>query len=393
MSSSNKNIIKEAFKDAEVLKEAALEVAKQKLVKEMTPTLRNLVEKNLNGSFKEDTDRLRRAQDGHGETEFEENVEKGEKEMDDEKEKGLDLESLAAMFPAISEMGDDEEEMDQAELGEMGFVPNSMGMEGMALVNGEPGMEDDPEIEGAMIPTLEGDDKCDDDDDKDKEKMDEVFIDEAELKAAYESIMKTDKALSEDYDSSEWATEDSPPSDRGLAGKDKENEWEEEEPPAKKDHTSGIKEGATLEAIREGKTEVGRYIRFLESKLNESISVVKHLRNKIREVNLLNNKVLKVNEMLNKYGAQMTKEHKRVVLKKIDEAQSVREVQMVSEALEDTFKVTLKLNESATRKPKSNSQRRVTSGSPNQKVLRESVGDSGEAPQIARWKKLAGLVE
>jgi hypothetical protein len=49
------------------------------------------------------------------------------------------------------------------------------------------------------------------------------------------------------------------------------------------------------------------------------------------------------------------------------------------------------VTESVARRPKANAQRARTSGQPDQKVLSESVDNSGRA-KYGRWQELAGLL-
>jgi len=380
MSSGNRNVVKEALADAQALREAAMDVAKQKIVEGLTPAIRNLVDKTLGSSMNEDSDRLRRAADGYGETEFEEGKDfEGVKDMDD-KDKDLENESLDSMFPGISEVEElgDEDEDGKGDLEGLGDEDDQHEMAGY----------------GAGIPTLgEGEEEEEEEGDMDEE----ISIDEEGLRKAYESILKADAALAEasvssgfkdSYPGSEWETEDSPPSDRGLEKKEKQNaEWDKERAPASQDYT-------VKEAIEKGLRENGelrRYVQFLEGKVQESTKVIKNLQSKIHEVNLFNQKVVHVNEMFHKYGKNLTKEQKSTVIKKIDEASTVREVKLVAETFKGIFDSHNSLHEGVSRKPKANAQRRMTSGSPDQKVLRESV-DKGPRNQYARMMELAGIV-
>jgi hypothetical protein len=422
--------VKEAVADAKRVTDLAVEAAKQKLVEEMTPSLKNLVEKQLRTSINsEDIDRLNRARDGRGETEFEEGIKlEGEKSMgkDKDDDKELEKESLDSMFPGIREMGDDEEE---APMGmEMGMPPEGeempemgMGYE-MAFAGEEgeepaPGMEamgmgyegEDPfadapegeegeeeEMEEYGIPTLgEGDDMKDD---KEGEMDEEITIDEKALQKAYENVMKSAAALEEasvtsgfadTYPGSEWETEESPPSDRGLEDKERDNApWEKEKPKAAQDHT--VKE-AIEKGLKENR-ELARYVGYLEEQHANAVGVIRQLKGQIKEVNLFNRKVLKVNEMLNKFGKSLTSEQKKLVIAKIDEATDTKQVDLVSEALRAAFSSAKGLNEGKRRRPnRANAGRRLTSGGADQRVLRESV-DKGARNEYARMRELAGLI-
>jgi len=366
--SSSGNIVKEAIADAERVRKLATEAAKKRILEELAPGMKRLVEQEIgNAVANEDSDRLRRAADGHGETEFEEGAEcpRGETEMDKDE---LDMESLGAMFPGISETEEETYDMPEAK------------------------DQDDAEMDFAdesTIPTLgEGEEE------EEGEMDEEITLDEKGLKKAYERLEQTNAALAEaqvssgfkdSYKTTEWETEDgAPPSDTGLMDKGQDGKgWEETKPPAATDYS--VKE-AIDRAISES-PELRAYVSFLEESLKEANSVAHKLRNEVREVNLFNTKVLKVNEMLSKFGKNLTNEQKRVVIEKMDEAKTIREVKLVSESLERAFSV---VTESVARRPKANAQRVRRSGGANQKVLRESV-DKSTGNQYSRMQKLAGL--
>ena len=364
--------------DAKAISEEAIGVAKQQLVEQLAPAIKNLVGSILKESSEyEDIDRLNRSRDGRGETEFEENVDiKGDNEMAKEKEKDLEKESLDAMFPGISEMEGEEEEM--------------------ATETADQDEDDMGQME-RRIPTLgegeEGEGEEEDEGDMDEE----ISISPAGLRKAYEAVMKTNKALKEvdvssgfkdSAKSTEWNTEDSPPTDRGLSDKEKVAAWEEEEPKAAQDYQ--VKE-AIEKGLKEN-TELRRYVEHLESQYSRAVGVIRKLKEQISEVNLFNQKVVHVNELFHKFGLKnLTKEQRDIVIKKIDEAITVREVKMVAEALRASFKSSQSISESRTRRPKADASKRTTSGSPNQKVLRESV-DNSPREQYARMRELAGIV-
>lgn len=421
MRRGDRNIVKEAVADAKRVKDLAMEAAKQRLVEEMAPSLKNLVEKQLRTSLNsEDIDRLNRAKDGRGETEFEEGIKlEGEKSMDKEKDdKELEKESLDSMFPGIREMEEEEPEGEEGlgaeayglgteapalgyEMAFAGEEEDAMGAEGLGFEAGQdpfadPEGQEEEEIEEYGIPTLgEAEDMAKD---EEGEMDEEINIDEKALQRAYESVMKSAAALEEasvtsgfadTYPGSEWDTSDAPPSDRGLEDKEKDNaEWDKERPKAAQDHT--VKE-AIEKGLKENR-ELARYVGYLEEQHANAVSVIKQLKGQISEVNLFNRKVLKVNEMLNKFGKKLTSEQKKLVIAKIDEASNTKQVDLVSEALSAAFKSTTGLNESARRGPnRSNGQRRTTSGGIGQKILRESAG-KGVRQQYARMNELAGLI-
>jgi len=449
MGASGRNIVKEAVADAQQVKNAAVEVAKQKLVEEMSSSIRNLVERHINHSVRsEDVDRVRRGEEGRGENpEFEEGKQlEGEDTMAEKKddkgkkdEKELEKESLESMFPGIAEMGDEEElggmprrgaegDMDamQDMSYEMGGMPpmGGMGDEELPEMGHMGGDEELPEM-GDMPPMGDyggdfgGDEEEYDREDEsqiptlgekkgapEEEDMDEeITIDEAGLRKAYENVMKSAAALQETsvdwspnvtsgyadtYNTSKWETENPRKANdsQGLHDEDSDKPWEEGKPPQAQDYQ--VKE-AIEKGLKENQ-ELARYVMYLESQFAQAAGVIKELKKQIHEVNLFNRKVLHVNEILNDFGKNLTNEQKKLVISKIDEAANVREARIVSEALKASFKSALHLNEGRVRRNRPNAQRRLTSGSPDQKVLRESVDGNSMRTQFARQRELAGLV-
>lgn len=376
-----RDIIKEAIADAKRIRQVAENSAKQKLIEEMAPNIRSIVERQINDSLCEDQDRMRRHADGYGETEFEEGLDtlaKGDVDMKNKKDMELDNESLGAMFPGISEEEDDLEGMDSVD--EMA----------------------DEEMEEMSIPTLGEEEE----EDLEGEMEEEVYIDEEALAQAYENVMKYDAALSEasvdwkpevskgfkdTYSPTVWETEKNPPSRGSHALNDEESgekAWDEARPPKAQDYS--VKE-SIVRNLREH-PETGAYVAHLEEQLGTAIEMIKRLKSEVKGVNLFNTKMLHVNEMLHKYGKKLTTEQKKTMIQKIDEAKSPREVKMVAGSLSAFFNSGSKLSESK-RRNKPNASRPRTSGQPKQSVLRESVENRADNDKYARIRQLAGLVD
>jgi hypothetical protein len=354
-----RDLITEAVNDAKALKEAALTAAQNKLIESLTPGLKKLLEKSIHGALNnEDTDRIRRGIDdnwpGESHTGFEEGKKEGEQQMDapekkDDKE--LDLESLASFFPTVTE----EPELEAA-------IP--------AL-----GEAEEPEVdEGKKKADEEGEEKepCDE----------EIEISESELRKVFESALQTEvqvkKGFSEMTPNGEL---DAVVKDAGKGlnpEKKGEHEWDKEEPTAKQDFT-------VKEMVKRGLAEN----KALRENLKKAYGMIKTLGSKLHEVNLFNAKVMHVNRALQ--AGHLTAEQKKVVMESIDAAQTIREVKMVYEALTRSIKTSASLTES--RRPKANAQGKRSTGTPDQKVLSESVdknkGDNG----FNRINELAGLVK
>jgi hypothetical protein len=356
-----RNLVADAVRDAQSLKEAVVESAKNELIETLTPGLKRLLEQQLKGVGVEGVNRMRRVNDdypGESKTNFEEAHDKGEAPMDDmKKEPELDLESLVGMFPQLAEMGDEEQLADPA----MEAAPH-LG---------------DEELPESGIPTLgEAEDK-----EEEGEMDEEVEISEAELRKVYEAALQTEVQVKKGFGEMTKSGElDEVDPAGGIADvKSGESGWEKVEPPAAQDQT-------VKEMIRRGYAENKQ----LRKNLGEAIKMVKALAGKLHETNLFNAKVLHVNRILN--GQRLTTEQKRVVMESIDKARSISEVKVVYETIVGSFKATGALVESKARKPAANAQRARSSGQPKQEVLRESV-DRGSKDQFARMKMLAGLVK
>lgn len=373
-----RDLVNEAVNDAKALKEAALSAAKNELLEAMAPRIKELLEKNIKGVLaqNEDADRIRRGiQDnwpGESHSGFEEGKthEKGESKMDKDNkpqdEKELDLESLASFFPSMSEMPEEDP--------------------------AQPKVDENPA--SMMIPTLGEAEACEDEDgemkeakkDKEEEKMDEeIEISESELKKVYEAALAAERLAEVQVkkgfgDMTKAGELDDVVKDAGKGlnpEKKGETPWEKGEVEDKKDWM-------VKEAIAKGMAEN----KALRENLRKAVGMIRALGAKLHETNLFNAKVLHVNRMLNKH--KLTSEQRKVVLESIDKAKSVDEVKTVFEAIDSSFAVSQSLSESVARKPVANAQRPRTSGTPDQKVLSESV-DRQEKGQYSRLAQLAGL--
>lgn len=353
------------------MREAVLETAKNELVEAMAPALKKLLEQTIRGnkSMPEGANRLRRGvQDnypGESHTNFEEGKDKGDASMDDnQKDMELDLESLAGFFPQLAELGMSDEEQPGMELPAEGAPADEMSFE-------------------SQIPMLGEEPKMDDEEEGDMDE--EVEISEAELRKVYEAALQTEVEVKKGFGEMTKAGELDAVAkdvDKGLADVKKgESGWDTVEPPAKQDFT-------VKEMIRRGMQENKQ----LRENLGKAAKMIRVLGTRLHEVNLFNSKVLHVNRILNGRG-RLTTEQKKVVMESIDKARSVQEVKMVYETIVGSFKASQPLSESKVRKPSANAQRARSSGSPDQKVLRESADRGNGDGTVNRWKQLAGLVK
>jgi hypothetical protein len=409
-----RELVKEAVKDAKALKAAALEAAKNEIVEQMAPGVKALLEKQIRSALAgESVDRVNdQGADYYApgsrekNKQYQEGKDKGEDQMADEKddkEKELDLESLAGFFPQLSEEpGEDpmglagsdhgDEEMPQAPPANGKHEAADEGHKCPECGHVEDGAGEELEDEGMggmPIPSLGEDAGAEPDmkegKDKEKDEMDEeVEISESELHKVYEAALQTEAQVSKGFKDMVGGGElDQASKETGILDKKSgEKEWDKETPPDAVDYQ--IKE-----ALKAGLAEN----KMLRGKLKEAVALIKKLGKTLHETNLFNAKVLHVNRILNTQG-RLTKEQKQVVLESIEKAQSVAQVKMVYEAIVNSFKASAgTLAESKTRKPAANAQRPRTSGAPKPEVLRESVDRAEGQGKYDRMRELAGLLK
>ena len=420
MANEGKDLVKEAIKDAKSLKDAAYEAAKNEIIEGMAPAIKALLESSIKETLQTERSRT-------GASEWDKSPEggtrqqkkdygtlatnEGEDPMADEKKdkkdgEELDIESISSFFPQLAEDPDPDPD------------PFGMGSETDGKTGGGKiptlGMEDaDPEPEpepsekkheepdgdeckcpecGAMIDAAKLEGKKEEEPEMEsKEKKPEVEIEkeeieisEAELRKMFDAALQTEVQVKKGFGDivGGGELEDASKETGILDKKSGEKHWNEEEPPAKEDFT-------VKEMLQRGLAENKQ----LRESLSKALGLVKQLGQKLHEVNLFNAKVLHVNRILNK--SRLTSEQKQVVMESIDKAKTIDEVKMVYEAITGSFKATQSLSEGKNpRHPTANAQRARTSGTPNQKVLSESV-DKGnnEKSDYARLQQLAGLVK
>ena len=121
-----------------------------------------------------------------------------------------------------------------------------------------------------------------------------------------------------------------------------------------------------------------RKTRALSEKLGKYRSAVDTLREQLEDLNLFNAKLLYVNKLLQ--NKNLNEAEKKSVIKALDEANSLREAKSLYKSLTETFARggSKTLTESRQR---GSSSRPTTSSAPKQ----------GNAPELDRWQKLAGL--
>lgn len=338
------SVVNRAVKDSKEIARLAVDAAKNELVEQISPAIKKLIESRLRqGTLGEDVDRLRRAADGHMETEFEEG-----KQMEDEK-----MESVASLFPGVNEVTE-ADDMDESEVPTLG--------------EGDEMEEDVKEPEGGEVDeTIE----------LSESELEQMYAEALQLEV---DVSKGFKPIAEPHELGAGAKNDNTKEAAALADlKGGENEWDNEVPPAKQDYS--VKEIRQL--VKRGMAE-NKALRARNVKLE---GMMKQMHGKLTEMNLLNSKILHVNKFMSAH--RLTNEQKRTVIEAIDKASTVNEVKNIYGIVESTFKVAGVVTESRN-KPRADTGKRRTSGAPDAKVLRESA-DRSEGGQYARMQQLAGL--
>ncbi len=118
-------------------------------------------------------------------------------------------------------------------------------------------------------------------------------------------------------------------------------------------------------------------------KLAEADSKVATLTKELDEAKLLNAKLIHANKLLRIEG--LTKAQQAMVIDRLDEAQSLREVRLISENIKAVLAGSKgSVNESVTRRPSGSASRPSKSGAASAEPLTEGL-------ETARWATLAGL--
>lgn len=339
------SVAKRAVRETREMTRLAVEAAKNELVEQLAPSIKEILERKLReGTLADDVDRLRRAADGYGETKFEEGSEVKDEDKKDE--------SLGALFPSLSEA----DEMDEAEK-----VDAEM----------DEAYEEEPVGEGA-------------------EMTDEEFeISEAELEEMYKEALQLEVDVKKGFGDMGKAKDiggvdpDKAPAlsdPSNIADiKTGEHHWEDEEPPAKKNWTMEDIQRLAAQGLAENKAL---------SKRNKQLEgMVRKMHSKLSEMNLFNTKVLHANKFLTRH--KLNTEQKKAVVESLDRAKSIQEVKRIYSVLESTLQSVGALTE--TKRPHADTQKRRTSAAPNEEVLRESVDKAKGPGAFARLQQLAGL--
>jgi len=134
----------------------------------------------------------------------------------------------------------------------------------------------------------------------------------------------------------------------------------------------------TMNKLAEAFRDERRKNRALSEKLGKYRSAVDTLREQLEDLNLFNAKLLYVNKLLQ--NKNLNESEKKSVIKALDEANSLREAKSLYKSLTETFA-------RGNAKPLTESRNRGSSSRPTT----SSAPKQGNAPELDRWQRLAGL--
>jgi hypothetical protein len=319
---SNRELLKEAIADAKAVKEVAITNAKAALEEAFTPHLKSMFEKKM---------------------------------MDMEEEEEVKTEALDTTDAEIEELLKELEEGEDL-INDPKTTPTAHGNIAEEEEEGEEeGSEEEGEKEEGEV-EIDLEEMSEEDLKKFIEEVVDEMIEAGELEAGHEGM--EDEAGME-MEEPEMGAEEEVSAEEEIA------EGTEEEPmkEAKKDH-------------EEKETEK---MRAMESELAEAIETINTLKSELHEINLLNSKLLYTNKIFK--AKNLTESQKVKVLTAFDKAETVKEVKLVFETLQEGLEKVAK--KELVRESKGFASKSIGT-SPKQPVVEVN-------PVFERMKKLAGL--
>lgn len=150
------------------------------------------------------------------------------------------------------------------------------------------------------------------------------------------------------------------PGERGLEDPEKEKMWKDETPPAAKDWygIGGLKEALQSEDVNVREAALKAYVEMLQKENKDLQKENKYLTNgvaklkrSLQETNLFNSKLLYTSKILQ--NANLNGKQRVRIIESFDQAQSLREVELVFKSLSESFKIAGVLGEGK-KAPKAN---------------------------------------
>jgi hypothetical protein len=374
---TNRDLLKEAIADAKAVKEVAITNAKAALEEAFTPHLKEMFEKKMMNMEEEEELKTEATDAEFDEKELEEllkELEEGEDLLNDpkgptahgniaEEEEGEEEEEETEEEPEEEEGEEEEEEEVEIDLEDMTeedlkkFIEEVVDemIEAGELEAGHEGMEDEagmeaPEMGADEMPAEE----------------------EAPMMEGFESIQEMD--MSVDIVDAIVATLGTL---GGIVGAGfAKASHDEKKAAAKKIAQAAMKaEKGDLEESSEEMEKMAE----MEAELTEAMKTIKTLKSEVNEINLLNSKLLYTNKIFK--AKNLSEAQKVKVLTSFDKAESVKEVKLVFETLNEGLEKGAK--KELVRESKGYASKPVGT-SPKQPVVDVN-------PIFERMKKLAGL--
>ena len=342
-------ILEDAMADAKQLRETAIESARNQLVEALLPNIKEMVDSQLGNSFG--------AAGGMPEASMYEKQD--DQEQDQDKELLLQLlgKGLLSQDEVLAALpGAD----DQAPDVDVHLTPMSA---------------DDAEVNHV-------------DNNGDEDDMDEtVDITQEDVKAAFSEALND--ALKEATVKAGFSKAgDVNKGEDGLSDKKAgEAHWKDVDPPDSKDWT--VKEAAYKNQLKVVAGENAK----LKSENAEYRKACDYLKKNLQEVTLFNSKLLYTNKVFQ--SIDLNNKQRMAVIEQFDNAESMREVELIYKSLSESLKIAGVVNESKGTNGGSNVKGPKASRftTPSSTLLKEGMEKEVVSPEALRWRDLAGLVD
>jgi hypothetical protein len=374
-----KTILEEAVEDTKLLKETAIENAKNVLVEAISPKIKEFVDSQLGGATNESP--MYEAGDEGGFPPPSEEEPSVPSDGGDDMGMGGDAEGDLALLAKLlakelKGLGGD--------LG--GGAPAGGPVMSLGLGEGAEPVEEGEQVEEEV--------KVDESKVEENKVEEVVEITDADLKSALSEVLssmdlKTEATVTKSFGKPQDATlkASGGPGAKGIADeKSGEHQWSDETPPAKKDWT--VKEAAYRAKIESLVNELKK-VNGENAQYKEACN---YLKRNLQEVNLFNSKLLYTQKLL--HSAELNNKQRVAVIEAFDRASSLREVELVYKSLSESLKIAGVLGEGkqVQRTMKGPKASRLTT--PSSTVLQESVRKEEAGDNFtSRMQELAGLVD
>jgi len=386
-----KSILEEAMEDAKLLKETAIQNAKNVLVEAISPKIKEFVESQLgeSGMYEEPKE--------------EETLDAAAVDDQEQEQEGLGLEmqGMSMQEEPKPESGDPMQGMDLASMLKLMNPGQDREVEQEAFPAQVEAKEDGEDEDGEEKEKLEEGEECEEGEEED-DKVEEatmkenevVEITEQDVKSAIAEMLGEIKLSEAKVTKSFGDVKDPTPKSAGGKGemgiadeKSGEHQWKDVMPPEAKDWT--VKEGLYKKQLQVLKTENVQ----LKTENKEYKEACMFLKRNLQEVNLFNSKLLYTNKLMQ--NTDLNNKQRLAIIEAFDRAQSLREVELVYKSLSESLKIAGVLSEGK-QVPKTlkgpKSSRFVA---PSSTLLQESAKREAEEKNsfTDRLQQLAGLVE